>query len=232
MAKDDDEKMAEFIIKQVERERQKKGNDDEGEGPKFTELKRSSEDDKITLGLKLSTSSTTKSTFVVPSKDLFRGKKVDKSTTKSEKRKTTSALEEIMKEEESKKRRAEKDKAETAERPWLQQGIVVKVITKSLGEKYYKQKGHVRELVDKYTGIIVVSSTGAKVKLDQQHLETVIPAVGRRVLILNGKHKGEEAQLEHLIVEKFSADLLIKSGSSKNETITLPYEHFSKKCES
>ena len=40
------------------------------------------------------------------------------------------------------------------------QGIVVKVVAKSLGEKYYKKKGYVKELVDDYVGLIVMNDTG------------------------------------------------------------------------
>ena len=55
----------------------------------------------------------------------------------------------------------------------------------------------------------------------------MIPAIGRNVIILKGRHKGEEAVLSKLKVEDFSADLELKDGSKK----TLPYEHFSKKYE-
>lgn len=60
----------------------------------------------------------------------------------------------------------------------LTQGIVVKVITKSLGDKYYKKKGVVVQVLDKYVGVIKLLETGLKLKLDQEHLETVIPAQG------------------------------------------------------
>ena len=32
---------------------------------------------------------------------------------------------------------------------WLHAGIVVKVITKRLGEKYFKKKGVIKEVIDK-----------------------------------------------------------------------------------
>ena len=59
----------------------------------------------------------------------------------------------------------------------------------------------------------------------QSHLETVVPAPDRSVLVLMGKHRGEEAVLKSLDVEKFCAKLkLVETG----EKISLPYEHFSK----
>ena len=127
---------------------------------------------------------------------------------------------------EKKKKAAEHIEKKT-DRPWLVSGIHVKIVTKSLGDKYYKQKGYVKTLVDDYTAVVIVSSTGAKLKLDQSHLETVIPAIGRKVRILNGKYKAEEGVLKELNVEDFSAKIELKNG----DTVTLLYEHFSKKYE-
>merc|ERR1712110_95802 len=78
-----------------------------------------------------------------------------------------------------------------SEKPWLAKSIVVKIVAKNLGDKYYKQKGHIKELIDPFTCIVVMQS-GAKLKLDQNHLETVIPAKGRKVIILRGRMKGHE----------------------------------------
>lgn len=58
------------------------------------------------------------------------------------------------------------------------QRIVVKVVTKRLGDKYYKEKGVVVDVIDKYVGVIKMLETGHKLKLDQEHLETVIPSPG------------------------------------------------------
>ena len=48
MSKDDDERMADFVAKQVERQREKYGQDTEDD--KYTELVRMSEDEKISIG--------------------------------------------------------------------------------------------------------------------------------------------------------------------------------------
>merc|ERR1719336_3437423 len=81
---------------------------------------------------------------------------------------------------------------------WLKKGIVVKIITKSLGDKYYKQKAFVKDIDgdDKMAAVIVLTSNGAKIRLDQSHLETVVPALGRTVLILRGQLRGEQAILK------------------------------------
>ena len=80
-------------------------------------------------------------------------------------------------EEEKKKKKFEKVEEKEAAVPWLRKNIVVKIVAKSLGDKYYKKKGYVKELLDDYVGLVVVNDTGAKLKLDQEHLETVIPQV-------------------------------------------------------
>jgi len=53
----------------------------------------------------------------------------------------------------------------------------------------------------------------------------VIPAKGRTVIILRGRRKGHEAILKDIKVEEFKADVVLSDG----ETLTLPYEEFSKK---
>lgn len=52
---------------------------------------------------------------------------------------------------------------------------------KKLGDKYYKKKGVVEEVKDNYTGVVSVTETGDLLKIDQSHLETVIPAIGEWV---------------------------------------------------
>ena len=59
------------------------------------------------------------------------------------------------------------------------QGIVVKVMAKSLGDKYYKEKGVVKEVINRYVGIVEMIKSGHRLKLDQAHVETVIPALGQ-----------------------------------------------------
>ena len=56
--------------------------------------------------------------------------------------------------------------------------IVIKIITKKLGDKYYKKKGVVVEVKAKYTAVVKLLDSGEKLKLDQTHLETVLPAIG------------------------------------------------------
>ena len=79
-------------------------------------------------------------------------------------------LEESRKKEEKEKERLEKEKLKNnggdgdGDRPWLQKGIVVKLTTKRLGEKFYKKKAIVKEVLeDKYTALIKLIDSGDKV---------------------------------------------------------------------
>lgn len=51
----------------------------------------------------------------------------------------------------------------------------MKVIHKKM---YYKQKGVIEEVQEQYTAVVRMLELGDKVKFDQAHLETVIPAIG------------------------------------------------------
>jgi len=234
MAKDDNELMQEFINKQIER-----GSiSAKHETVEYTELQRT-KDEKIalTLGIK----SNTKSDIFVPQNVLKSKSNAPGSKNESKKvpeKRKSSALEEIMKEEKNRKEmktnnqidKSDQSKSSSNKR-WLKKGIVVKIITKSLGDKYYKQKAFVKDIVgeDKMAAVIVLTSNGTKIRLDQSHLETVVPALGRTVLILRGELRGEQAILKDLDVDNFCAKLkVIETG----EKLRLPYEDFSKLYES
>lgn len=61
-------------------------------------------------------------------------------------------------------------------------------------------------------------------KIDQNHLETVIPAVGRRMLIVNGAYRGLKAVLEAIEESNFAVRLRIVEGLTKGRIISVPYE--------
>lgn len=232
MAKDDEERLAAFISKQVEKGNTTTSSSTTDEKEQATELMRISEDEKVTLSFsstKQKSADTKLGSFKVPESRNIISRGFDEK--KEEGKRKKSALDEIMESElASKKKRKEADKSVVIEadeeRPWLKRGIVVKVVTKSLGEKYYKQKGNVVEVVgDDRMGAVVQFPTGGKVKLDQSHLETVVPGPDRPVLILVGKHRGREAVLKELDVDNFCAKLKLVDTGDK---LSLPYEHFSK----
>ncbi|KAL8122279.1 hypothetical protein AgCh_018864 [Apium graveolens] len=118
--------------------------------------------------------------------------------------KKTSALDELMREQEmAKEHRNRKDY-------WLWEGIVVKVMSKTLG--YYKQKGVVRKVIHKYVGEIEMIDTKHVLRVDQEELQTVIPQIGGLLKIVNGAYRGSNAKLLAVDTDKFCAKLQIEKG--------------------
>ena len=196
----------------------------------FTDLVREGEDPiKLNLGF----SATSKP--VVKSSEFSNLSKSSKSMGPPQDRKKAgdskkrSALEDIMEEEkrtkEIKLMQELEEESKTKEVPWLKLNIVVKVVTKDLGSKYYKEKGVVVEIRDGgFSGLVKLLNSDKKLKLDQSHLETVVPSVGREVKLVNGRYVGSTAVLESIQVESFSATINLDGKIIRN----IPYEHFSK----
>ncbi|XP_048013163.1 DNA/RNA-binding protein KIN17 isoform X2 [Megalobrama amblycephala] len=220
---DDEERSAKFIEEQVRRGREGKEPEEE---PVFTELKRKNEEEKIVFNLDVALAGPSKTSNTLGPSALKAAasakRKESAHSGDSRDKKKKSALDEIIEMEEQKKKSVRSDH-------WIQANIVVKVITKRLGEKYYKKKAVIREVQNKYTAMVRMIDSGDKLKLDQSHLETVIPAPGKRVLILNGQYKDTEAILEGIDEHKFSATLKLDSGRMKGKTVEgIAYEDFSK----
>ena len=118
-----------------------------------------------------------------------------------------SALVELMKEEEKAKERSNRKDY------WLCPGIVVKVMSKSLAQKgYYKQKGVVKKVIDKYVGEIKMLESKHVLRVDRDELETVIPQIGGLVRIVNGAYRGSNARLLSVDTEKFCAKVQVEKG--------------------
>lgn len=121
--------------------------------------------------------------------------------------KNASVLDELMKEEEKAKERFNRKDY------WLCPGIVVKVMSKALVDKgYYKQKGFVRKVIDKYCGEIEMLENKHVLRVDQEELETVLPQIGGLVKIVNGAYRGENARLLAIDTDKFCAKVQIEKG--------------------
>lgn len=222
---DDEERTAKFIEEQVRRGRDGKEIE---ETPVFTELKRESEEEKVAfnLGASACVAGPSRSSSVLGASALKAAsssvKRKDTSSDARGEKKKKSALEEIIEMEEKKKQKSVRTDY------WLQPNIIVKVVTKKLGEKYHKKKAVVMEVRDKYGAVVKMIDSGDKLKLDQNHLETVIPAPGKRVLILNDQYRDIEAVLEGIDEKNFSATLTLDSGQQKGKRVNVAYEDFSK----
>jgi DNA/RNA-binding protein KIN17 len=51
--------------------------------------------------------------------------------------------------------------------------------------------------------------TNDKIRIDQAHVETVIPAIGKKVLVVNGAYRGQQAILEDIHQDTFSVDITL-----------------------
>ena len=105
---------------------------------------------------------------------------------------------------------------------WIHKGIIVKILNKKLGEKFYKQKGFV-ESTDGFVAVVQVLQNRKRAKIDQGDLETVIPSAGREIVILVGGHRGKVGKLVGIESDKFEATIELDG-----KRISLPYEHVSK----
>lgn len=102
---------------------------------------------------------------------------------------------------------------------WIVPGIIVKVIHKKLDDRYYKKKGEVLDVKDKFEAIVEMIDTGDKLKIDQDHLETVIPNIGKQVIIVNGAYAGSEATLTDVNFDEFHATVTITNGPFKGRKV-------------
>lgn len=112
---------------------------------------------------------------------------------------------------------------------WLQKGIIVKIINKQLGNgKYYKQKGVVEEVLGGGVALIKMIDMNDKLKMDQSQLETVIPNIGGKIMIVNGMYQGSTGILTAINEAKYSVQIKITSGDNEGRVTWEEYEDVSK----
>mmetsp|Transcript_633 Transcript_633/g.2118 ORF Transcript_633/g.2118 Transcript_633/m.2118 type:complete len:394 (+) Transcript_633:129-1310(+) len=236
------EQMEQDLIREAEREdrrieRQIKKAQREGDGgseyaPSSPKEFHRDEDTKVALEVKVKKTPGIKrgvSEPIVPAappsekgaKLVPKGSSRDVSTNK---RKPETMLDRIKREDEQRKEKlARKDF-------WLAKDIVVKVMNKDVSDgKFHRKKAHVVEVIDRYAAVVQILDSQAKLKLDQDDLETVIPNPGGSVLILNGLHRGERAIIRSLHVEDYCVSLEITSGPERGKILNkVQYEDVSR----
>ena len=119
---------------------------------------------------------------------------------------------------------------------WLYEGIVVKVMARELaGAGYYKAKGVVSRVLDRYVAEVSLPQAGRPeaperdlVRVDQAQLETVLPAIGGAVRVVRGAHRGASATLLSLDVDRFKARVRIRRGPADGRELLLDYEDICK----
>jgi len=216
------------------------------ETPTATELVRNDGDEpiKVTLSKTVEKKPNAVKPLVNPLKAI-KPTKPDKPKTGRKK----SAIEEIREQEQAQKARLEERRKRDLERmgiapvnseqqkkepepipkkakkepvKWIYKKIVVKMMNKNLGEKFYKKKAFI-EATEGFVAVVQVIDSGKRAKIDQDDLETVIPGAGRQVVILVGEKRGHVGELVKIDTDKYVA--LVELDE---ETKSYPYEHISK----
>lgn len=105
---------------------------------------------------------------------------------------------------------------------WIRRDILVRIISKKVSEgKYYKRKAVVNKVHDKYIAEVEILDSGPDendggdiVEVDQDYLETVVPKIGKKVVILNGRGRGMMATLISSNSDKYRGDIeLLDDGT-------------------
>ena len=98
---------------------------------------------------------------------------------------------------------------------WLFPGLVVKVIDKKVGGgRFYKCKGKVEKVLEKYVAVLhMLDGSGARIQIDQDDLETVIPKTGGSVRIVNGRGRGLFGTIQDIDVDAFVVSVRIEVSS-------------------
>lgn len=222
MDKDDEERMMEFIEKQVEKGQQETSSQSETVKEPLTRFEN---DTPIVLNMKINKKAK------IP---IIKQEKTETSSVSGE---LVSIISDIKTEEtnegytdkETNSTRSERHKSKLSKddgnkEGWLREGLMVKIITKSLGDKYYKSKGIIQSVENsKFVGKIKLKSPeeveNHVIKTDQEYLETVIPAMGKQVVILWGKYKNMKGVVYKLHIENYSIDVKL----DKDDTIVKNY---------
>ncbi|KAF8563508.1 hypothetical protein P879_05094 [Paragonimus westermani] len=123
------------------------------------------------------------------------------------------ALDEVMQKEE-----ALKDKRNRRDY-WMTEGLEVKLVNRKLPDSIRLRHAAIIKTLDNYTAIVEVLNDGTKIKVDQDHVQTVIPSVSSTVLVINGAYRGEYATLEHVNKEEGYCDITIATGLSMGRLV-------------
>ncbi|OQR82107.1 hypothetical protein THRCLA_11129 [Thraustotheca clavata] len=233
---DHEERNRRFILAQVEEAHAKFG--DETQENDISESKQWNPEEKVTLNLSekpkakttLVSSSVKRSAAVA-----FDEEEVNTTKTITSSSNKRSAMDAIMAEEQRIRQRKDEEEARNSRKEyWITRDIVVKVVDKKVGDgAYYKKKGTIIKVMDKFVAEIKLHDNGDILRIDQDDLETVIPQVNKTVKIVNGLGRGSLGTLISINEESYSASVLVLNGPKKGRTLDkVEYEDVCKMDES
>lgn len=231
---DHEERNRAFIERQLKIAQEVTKEHEDPDAHRPTKLQRTDKDEKIKIGFATKASKDTGNdsrTSLSSSKlvlNVFGNNEAVSSSSPTDRNRSVddagkrkrNAVDDIMAEEERRKSQLKKKQQEELKKQklenWVAKDIVVKVVNKKIGGgEYYKQKGVVTAVEDKFCATVELLDSGDVLRLDQDDLETVIPKVGRKVKIVNGVGRGSVAKLLSISVDQFCASVRIVSGSRK-----------------
>ena len=260
MFRDDDERQAQLIQEQIERGKRSEieyrlrnsqntdDTDQESNQSSKQILVKEDPDQKITFSLAVK-----KSLNCQPIATIFNNvkpldsissktqNKVDtekKSSLESKSKSKKSALEEILEEQErwkarkaASQHRSNNNSGSYKSETWMQPGIIVRIVTKQLGSEYYEKKARIESIESSgYAAIIKLLSNGDLIRVDERHLETVVPSKsGSKVMILNGLYRGQTATIVR--VDEQNEKVLVnveRRSSGSSEPIPFNFDQISK----
>ena len=91
---------------------------------------------------------------------------------------------------------------------WLKQGIIVRIIDEN--SKYYKTKAIVEDILNEKDFSLLMNDNTINIDFSEEDLETVIPNIGEKVLILDKNQKGkliERNKKENKVIVQIFNDL-------------------------
>jgi len=93
---------------------------------------------------------------------------------------------------------------------WIIPGLVVKILNKNIADgQFYGKKGVITKVIDLYVAQVKLPENGIVIKIDQAHLETVIPALDSTVAIVNGKYRGKNGILKDVDFDNYKTKVLV-----------------------
>lgn len=250
MDQDDEERITELVMKQAEKaleqeavKKANNGDEDELENAEKDVKREFEKPDDVKIEFKLPKTSLKDNSAFEAKKNLLKPKLIDIKPEKrshtddedkpstshafsskdSKSQKKRSVLDEIKLDEEARKEKQNRKDY------WLFENIIVKIVTKKLGDEFFNKKALVEKVEDNYTAYVSLIGKSDKnsplLKLDQNHLQTVLPNIGRKVLVVNGAYRGQMATMENVNEKQDSVSIRIDKGTLKGRLVeNVPYE--------
>jgi len=82
---------------------------------------------------------------------------------------------------------------------------------------FLEKKGIITEVIDLYVAVVKIIENNIIIKIDQSHVETVIPAIESKVAIVNGKYRGKIGVLKEVDFDRFKTVVEVEGTRVEKE---------------